>query len=163
MKISKKIQDALNGQINKELYSAYVYMSMAANFEQESLTGFSHWMRVQAKEELGHAMKIYQFILDRDGIIELEQISKPNGKWNSPAHIIETAYKHEQSVTQSIHNIIKIAEAEHDKATDVFLHWFVDEQVEEEANASELLDRVKLAKTGEGLLILDKQLSERKD
>lgn len=163
MNISTKMQTALNKQINKELYSSYIYISMAGYFEQKSLGGFSSWMKAQAKEEVEHAMKLWQFVHDRGGKVVLDQIAKPSGTWTSPLNIAQTALKHEQSVTKSIHDLVKAAVAEKDTATQVFLNWFVDEQVEEENNASELVDKVSLVgNSGHGLLILDKELSERK-
>jgi ferritin len=162
MKISTKMQDALNKQINKELYSAYTYLSMAGYFEDRSLTGFAAWMKKQAQEEVTHAMKIWEFILARDGMPTLEKIEKPKAEWKSVADIAETTLKHEQSVTKSIHEIVDLSLEEKDQASNEFLRWFVNEQVEEEDQSSELLDRVKLAgDDGAALLILDSELGKR--
>src|SRR3989338_5233072 len=163
MKISKTMQDELNRQINKEFHSAYLYLAITAYFEDRSLTGFANWYKIQAKEEVSHGMKIFQFILDRDGNVELEQVGKPAASWKSLSEIAQSAYKHEQNVTKSIHDIREFARKEKDAATEEFLNWFVSEQVEEEDNASYLVDRLEIAgSSGEALLLLDKELGEIK-
>jgi ferritin len=150
--IGKKMLDALNEQINAELYSAYLYQAMAAQFEADNLKGFAHWMDVQAKEEQNHARKIYEFLVDRGGRVALKAIAAPP----------EESYAHEQKVTGLIHNLVDLARAEKDHAAEVFLAWFVTEQVEEEANASEIVERLKLLKDhAQGLFMLDAHLGKR--
>lgn len=163
MKITVKMQDALNGQLNAELYSAYLYLSMSAYFDSINLKGFAHWMRKQAKEEEEHAMKFYTHISDRDGTITLKAIDKPPLKWKSPLDAFRAAYKHEQKVTGMIHNLVSMSNSQKDHATASFLQWFVDEQVEEEASAKEVVDRLKLAGSSKsGLMVLDGELAKRK-
>jgi ferritin len=160
--ISKKIQDALNGQVNAELYSAYLYLAMNAYFQSVNLMGFANWMRVQTKEEQAHAMKIYDFICDRGGRVELEAIAKPPSEWRSPLAVFEAAYKHEQKVTGLINDLVELAAKEKDHATKIFLQWFVTEQVEEEKNASEIVAKLKALKDSAGsMYMLDKELGKR--
>jgi ferritin len=160
--IGKKMLDALNEQINAELYSAYLYQAMAAQFEADNLRGFAHWMDVQAKEEQNHARKIYEFLVDRGGRVALKAIAAPPAEWKSPLQIFEESYSHEQKVTGLIHNLVDLARAEKDHAAEVFLAWFVTEQVEEEANASEIVERLRLLKDhAQGLFMLDAHLGKR--
>lgn len=160
--IKAKVETAINNQINKELYSYYLYLSMAAHFESNNLKGFSHWLRVQANEESEHAMKLYDYLLQRGGRVVLQTIEAPPSNWKSYQHIFEDAYQHEQRVTGLIHELVELACAEKDYATDVFLEWFVSEQVEEETNALEVLQRVKLAgNEGGALLMLNSELGKR--
>jgi ferritin len=160
--IGKKMQDALNEQINAELYSAYLYQAMAANFEAGNLRGFAHWMEVQAKEEQGHAKKIYDFLVDRGGRVMLKAIAAPPVEWKSPLAVFEESYAHEQKVTGLIHKLVELARAENDHAAEVFLAWFVTEQVEEEANASEIVETLKMVKDHpQGLLMMDAKLGAR--
>jgi len=160
--ISKKMQDALNGQANAELYSAYLYLAMEAYFHSENLPGFANWMRVQNQEEVTHAMKIYDFINDRQGRAALEEIAKPPGVWKSPLAVFEAAYKHEQKVTGLINNLVELAVKEKDHATEIFLQWFVTEQVEEEKNASEVVCKLQLLEDSAGsMYMLDKELGKR--
>jgi ferritin len=160
--IGKKMQDALNEQINAELYSAYLYQAMAAHFATGNLKGFAHWMDLQAKEEQAHARKIYDFLLDRGGRVTLKAVAAPPAEWKSPLAIFEESYAHEQKVTGLIHNLVDLARAENDHAAEVFLAWFVTEQVEEEANASQLVEKLKMIKEQpQGLLMLDAQLAGR--
>jgi ferritin len=154
--------DALNEQINAELYSAYLYQAMAAHFEAANLRGFAHWMDVQAKEEQGHARKIYEHLVDRGGRVVLKAIAAPPVEWKSSLAIFEESYAHEQKVTGLIHNLVDLARAEKDHAAEVFLAWFVTEQVEEEASASEIVEKLKMIKEQpQGLLMLDAQLAGR--
>ncbi|MBC7190564.1 ferritin [Candidatus Aerophobetes bacterium] len=163
MQVKEKLNQALNRQINRELYSAYLYLSMSSWFEAVNLKGFSQWMRVQAKEEVGHAMKIYDFVVKRGGRVILSQIESPPSSWNSPLSAFEDVYEHEKKVTQMIHELLSLARAENDPATEVFLHWFVEEQVEEEDSASFIVAQLKAAKDAPGaLFMLDKKLAERK-
>lgn len=160
--IAKKMQDALNGQINAEFYSSYLYLSMAAYFESINLHGFASWMRVQTGEEKNHAMKIYDFIIERGGGVTLEAIAKPVSQWKSPLAAFEAAYKHEQKVTGLINDLVELAAKEKDHATGIFLQWFVTEQVEEEKNASEIVAKLQLLKDSAGsMFMLDKELGKR--
>jgi ferritin len=162
MDISKKMAEALNGQINAELYSAYVYLSMSAYFESEDLKGMASWMKAQAQEEAAHAMKIYNFVHERGGRVKLLPIEGPATDWDSPLAVFEAALKHEQHVTGLIHDLVSKAIAEKDYATKNMLDWFVDEQVEEEATASAIVAKLRMI-GGEGpaLLMLDAQLGSR--
>jgi len=154
--------DALNEQINAELYSAYLYQAMAAHFAAGNLKGFAHWMDLQAKEEQAHARKMYDFLLDRGGRVTLKAIAAPPAEWKSPLAIFEESYAHEQKVTGLIHKLVDLARAENDHAGEVFLAWFVSEQVEEEANASEIVEKLKMIKDHtQGLLMMDGHLGQR--
>jgi ferritin len=160
--IGKKMLDALNEQINAELYSAYLYQAMAAQFEADNLRGFAHWMDVQAREEQNHARKIYDFLVDRGGRVVLKSIAAPPAEWKSALMAFEDSYAHEQKVTGLIHRLVDLARAENDHAAEVFLAWFVTEQVEEEANASQIVEKLKMIKDQpQGLLMLDAQLAGR--
>lgn len=160
--IKKGILDALNYQLNAELYSAYLYLSMAAYFESTDLSGFANWMRVQAQEELTHAMKFYYYIVQRGARVSLTSIDAPQSEWESPLKAFEHVYQHERKVTGLINELVNLALAEGDHATNNFLQWFVAEQVEEEDSASSVLQKVKLAgeSTG-GLFMLDSELGQR--
>lgn len=154
---------ALNKQLNQELRNAYLYMSMVAYFEELSLPGFAHYFMVQAKEELEHAMKIFRHLADRGVRIELLDIPAPASKWESPLKAVEAFLEAERENTSRIWDLYDLAKRTGDKATEVFLHWFITEQVEEEKNAMDLLAKVKAV--GENyaqLLVLDKFLAERK-
>ncbi len=162
MKIGKRMEKALNEQINKELYSAYIYLSMSAYFDKENFSGFAHWMKKQANEEIEHAMKIYHYIYERGGSVQLKAIDEPDLKWNSPLEVFEGAYEHEKHVTDLINKLVDLAIEEDDKATQVFLNWFVNEQVEEEASADEIVEKLKMiGDSAQGLIMLDKVLGQR--
>lgn len=162
MKVSESIQNSINGQINKELFSAYTYLSMSAHLEELNLEGFAHWMRKQANEELQHAMKLYNFLIERDGTVVLESINKPTNKWPSVLSLAQNAYEHEQNVTRSINSLKEQADKENDHATASFLKWFIDEQVEEEDNSRRLMEKLKLIGEDKGaLLMLDAELKKR--
>jgi ferritin len=157
------MEKALNDQINAELFSAYAYLSMSAYFEGNDFTGFASWMNAQAQEEVAHAMKIYKFIIDRGGQVKLAAIDGPPVEWDSPLAVFEAGYKHEQHVTSLIHKLVALAIEENDYATKNMMDWFVDEQVEEEASASEIVQQLKLiGDNGHGLLMLDRELGQRK-
>ena len=143
--LSEKIEKALNKQLNAEVYSGYLYLSMAAYFEDTDLPGFANWMRVQAEEELEHGMKFYDYIIRRGAKVTLEAIEKPQTEWESPLAAFEHVLSHEQMVTGLINDLVNLAIDEKDHATNNFLQWFVEEQVEEEENAMEILAKVKLA------------------
>jgi ferritin len=160
--ITKKMQEALNGQINAELYSAYLYLSMEAYFKSENLPGFANWMRAQTQEELMHAMKIYDFLNERGGRVILKPIEEPQAQWDSPLAAFEAAYKHEQKVTGLINDLVNLAIEEKDHATNSFLQWFVNEQVEEEASADEVVQKLKrVEKAPGGMFMIDQELGQR--
>ena len=162
--ISKKMEAALNKQINAEFYSSYLYLSMAADFEAKNLEGFANWMKVQAQEEWGHGMRIYNYVNEQQGRVLLEAIDAPQAEWDSPLAMFEAAYKHEQHVTSLIHNLASLANEEKDYATGIFLQWFVSEQVEEEAHAVSIVEKLKMIKESpQGLMMLDRALGERKE
>ena len=160
--IGEKMQEALNEQINAELYSAYLYLSMAAYFESVNLASFANWMRVQTKEEVAHAMKIYDFVNEADGRVTLKAIDQPQTEWQSPLAAFEATSKHEQKVTELINNLVKLAIEEKDQATNNFLQWFVNEQVEEEESAQEMVSKIKLTEgNSQALHMLDKEMGQR--
>ena len=160
--LSKKMQDALNGQVNAELYSAYLYMSMSAYFESINLRGFANWMRVQALEEMTHAEKFYNHIIDRGGRATLTAIKAPPIKWASPLAAFQAVYKHEQKVTGLINDLVNLANTQKDHAASISLQWFVTEQVEEEASADEFVQKLKMVgDSTQGLLMLDGELAGR--
>ena len=160
--ISQKIADALNDQIRKEVYSSYLYLSMAAQFASMNLNGFAHWMKIQTGEETKHAMKIYDHLNQRNGRVILQQIDAPPSSWKSAKEMFQDAYQHEQKVTESINKIVELARAEKDYATEAFLQWFVNEQVEEEASTNEILQKLQLMGDNPvALLVLDSELSKR--
>jgi len=160
--IGKAMQDAMNEQINKELFSSYLYLSMAAYFEDKNLMGFGHWMRVQADEEREHAMKFYDFILDSGGRVRLKAIAGPATDWKSNLNVAEEVAAHEAKVTTSIHELYELALKEKDYAAQVMLQWFISEQVEEEKNAAELVAKLKLIEErGTAVLMLDHRLEKR--
>ncbi len=162
MAISKKMQDAINLQINAEMYSAYLYLAMSANFENSNLTGFANWMKVQAQEEMVHAMKFYTHLVERGGKVILGAIDKPPKEWKSPLAVFEEAYKHEQKVTTLIHNLVDLSTKEKDHAANSMLQWFVDEQVEEEASADAVVQKLKIAKDAPGaIFMIDQELGTR--
>lgn len=159
---SQKVQNAINDQINAELYSAYVYLSMSAYFEAQNLSGFAHWMRLQYQEETQHALKLFDFMNDRGGNIVLKAVETPPAGFGSPLDIFEKALAHEQKVTGLIHNLYKLAVDEGDYPTQVLLQWYIDEQVEEEKNATAAVANLRLAAdSGTGLLLLDREMGER--
>lgn len=163
MLITKKVQDAINEQINKELYSSYIYLSMSAYFDNENLKGMAKWMKKQASEEVEHAMKFYEYVYSRGGKVVLKAIDNPPETFKSPLDAFETAYKHETVVTKLIHNLVNLADKEKDHATKTFLNWFVEEQVEEEDSALEIVEKLKLVGSNKSaLLMMDHQLGERK-
>ena len=162
MVIKEKIREAINRQINREFYSAYLYLSMSAYFESINLKGFSHWMRMQAKEETEHALKLYDYLIEKGGRVILLEIESPPSEWKSSLAVFEHTYEHEKKVTEMINDLMKLAKSKNDYATEVFLQWFVNEQVEEETSAEEILQKIKLIKDAPGRLsMLDRQLGER--
>ena len=160
--ISKKMEQALNDQINAELYSAYLYLSMVAYFESENLPGFATWMRAQTQEEIMHAMKMYDYVNERGGRVVLESIAEPPAKWESPLAAFEAAYKHEQLVTGRINDLVDLAIKEKDHAANTFLQWFVNEQVEEETSADAVVQQLKMAEGAPGtLFMIDREMGRR--
>lgn len=161
--LSKSLQNALNEQIKNELYSAYVYLSMSAHFEAANLRGFAHWMRVQSQEEVAHAMRIFDFINDRGGRVVLQAIDEPPADFKSPLEVFQKALEHERKVTEMIHKLYELAVKGNDYPAQVMLQWFIEEQVEEEKSATEVVEQLKLiGDQGAGLFMLDRQLGERK-
>lgn len=159
--IGKKIHAAFNEQINHEIYSGYLYLSMSAYFISLGLDGFAHWMRIQRMEEEAHAMKFFEHLRDRDARIELGAIDKPKLKWTSPLDAFKAAYEHEKFITGKINGLYKLAEKESDYPAKVLLDWFVKEQVEEEASADTLLTQIKRVADGNALFVLDKDAGTR--
>jgi ferritin len=160
--IGKKMEKALNDQINAELYSAYLYLSMVAYFESENLPGFATWMRAQTQEEVMHAMKMYDYLNERGGRVILKAIDEPPAKWKSPLAAFEAAYKHEQLVTGRINDLVDLAIKEKDHAANAFLQWFVNEQVEEETSADAVVQQLKMADGAAGaLFMIDREMGQR--
>jgi len=162
--LSKKMEEALNTQINKEMYSGYLYMAMSAQCTDLGLDGFASWFMIQYHEEMFHAMKIYQYIHDQGGTVTLKAIGDPNGKYESVKDMFEKTLAHEKTVTKSINDLVELAKKENDLASETFLRWYVTEQVEEEKNPSDILLKLKYAGEGHspGLLFLDAALRGRK-
>ncbi|ASJ12687.1 ferritin [Thermococcus thioreducens] len=160
--LSERMLKALNEQLNRELYSAYLYFSMAAYFEDMNLEGFANWMKAQAEEELGHVLRFYNYIYDRNGRVELKAVQEPPKEWDSPLAAFEAAYEHEQFITRHIHELAALAEEEKDYSTRAFLEWFINEQVEEEANVKKIVDKLKFAKDSpQVIFMLDQELGQR--
>ncbi len=153
---------ALNDQINAESYSAYLYMAMAAYFAERNLPGMANWMEVQAKEELFHASRFFQFVHERGGKVVFGAIDAPPSEWGSPVELFAAVLEHERHVSDLIDNLVDLALANRDHATNNFLQWFVGEQVEEEATAEGVLERLKLAEgSAGGILLVDQELGQR--
>jgi len=156
------VQDIINKQIQAELYSAYLYLSMAAWCNDQNLTGMAHWLKVQAKEEVEHAMKFYHHLEERSAKIELKAIEAPPKEWKSPLEVFQAAYGHEQKVTGMIYDIVNLAQKEGDHAAAVMCQWFVTEQVEEEAQTWAIVEKLKMAGESKGALMqIDHQLGKR--
>lgn len=162
MNIDKSVTDALNKQINLEFAAAYIYLSMAAYFEDKAFTGFARWMRLQSQEENGHAMRIFDYLHDRGARVDLLAIEKPAHDFSGPLDAFQQALGHERKVTACIHSLYELAHEKKDYATVSMLKWFVDEQVEEEKSASDMVDRLKLAgENPNALLLLDRLAGQR--
>jgi ferritin len=160
--LSQKMQEALNEQVNAELYSAYLYLAMSAHCDAVNLHGFAHWLRLQYQEETGHALKIFDYIAERGATVHLKPIEGPPTEWESPQAVFEAVLKHEQHVTSLINKLVDLAIQESDHASNNFLQWFVAEQVEEEATADDILQKIKLiAGAPGGLFMLDQELGQR--
>lgn len=160
--LKQSVNEAINNQINAELYSAYMYLSMAAYFEDQNLPGFANWMRVQFEEEQFHAFKFYDFVNERGGRVMLKAIDAPPTEWSSVINAFEETLKHEEHVTSLINDLMALAIEEKDYASTSFLQWYVDEQVEEESNVNALIDQLKMI-NGEGhaMLMIDRELAAR--
>jgi ferritin len=160
--LNEKMEKNLNNQVNAELYSSYLYLSMSAYFSEINLNGCAHWMRLQAQEELLHALKIYDYINERGGRPVLDSIEAPPKSWDSPTHVFENVLSHEEKVTSLINELVDLAIGLKDHATNNFLQWFVSEQVEEEASANEVLQKIRMTgNDGGGLFLLDQELGKR--
>jgi ferritin len=160
--LNKKLLDEMNDQIKHELYSAYLYLSMAAHCESVNLPGFAHWMKTQAQEETEHALKFFEYINDQGGKVVLQAIDQPPSEFTTPTALFQATLEHEKFVTSRIHGLYALALQEKDYPSQVFLQWFVNEQVEEEKNASSILESIKIAgDMGNGLLMIDRQLAAR--
>jgi ferritin len=162
--LTKKMSEALNKQINAEMFSSYLYLSMSAWFEAQNFKGFASWMRVQSGEETAHAMRIFDHLHDRGAEVKLTQIEAPKTSWKSPLEVFEEALEHEKKITAMIGELFNLAAAERDGASHDFLEWFEREQVEEEANATLIVAQLKLAGDNPAaLLFLDAELGKRKE
>lgn len=160
--LPKKIESAFNDQIRNELQSAYLYLAMAADCEKQSLPGCAAWLRTQWGEEIAHAMRFYDFIIDRDGTVELKALDAPRMSFGSPLAVFERALENEREVTASINNLYELVQKEPDFASQPLLDWFVTEQVEEEATVGQIVDDLRrVGDQGEGLFLLDKELGRR--
>ncbi|MBN2092850.1 ferritin [candidate division KSB1 bacterium] len=160
--LSEKMKNLMNTQIKNELESAYLYLSMAAYFESDGWDGMSSWMKVQAQEEVNHAMKFYAHLQERDSRVKLAGLAEPKFEWKSPLDAFKAAYAHEQFITGTINNLMKLAVEESDYAAQGLLQWFVNEQVEEEASALKVVQMLeRVGDSGNGLVMLDHKLGER--
>jgi ferritin len=161
--LNKNVQDAINTQIKNEIYSAYLYLSMSGYFESINLPGFAKWMRIQWQEELEHALKFFDFVNDRAGRVVLGAIDQPKSDFESPLAVFQEALAHEQKVTAMINNLYALAVKENDYPAQVLLQWYINEQVEEEKNATNIVEQLKrIGNDGSALLILDRELGARK-
>ena len=160
--LDPKMEKALNDQINAEMFSAYLYLAMVAYFNDLGLSGFAAWMTSQAQEEMVHAMKLFNYIIERGGRVELAQIDKPQKGWDSPIDVFNAAYKHEQYITGRINDLVDLAIEIKDHATNQMLQWFVEEQVEEEATADEVVQKLTFVQDAPGgIYMMDKELAAR--
>ncbi len=156
------MEKAINEQINAEMYSAYLYLSMASYFDEINLPGFANWMKIQFQEEWAHAMRFYNYVVERGGKVELEAIEKPKSQWKDVIDVFEETLTHEKHVTSLINNLMTLAHEERDYASISMLQWFIDEQVEEEATASGILENLKLVEgKGNALFMMDKEFGSR--
>jgi len=160
--LNNTMLDELNKQINREIYSAYLYMSMSAYSQYIGLKGFANWFMVQYNEEMEHAMKIYTYVNDHGAQVELMAIDEPPAEFDSALDMFEKTLEHEQFITKSINDLVDLAITEKDHATEIFLQWFVTEQIEEEGNDNDIISQLKLiGDNGNGLLMLDRELGNR--
>lgn len=160
--ISKKMEDAFNDQVAAEYYSAHLYLAMSAYFEASDMPGFANWMRIQYQEEMSHAEKIFDYVIERDGRAILKAFDAPQLEWDSTLQAFEATYEHEQKVTGLINNLMDLAISEKDHAAQIFLQWFVNEQVEEEASVKTVIQQLKLlGDSRAGLFQVDRELGQR--
>ncbi len=160
--IKKVVQDAINTQMLREMYSSNLYLAMAAYYHSINLNGFANWMRVQAQEEMDHALKFFDYVLERGGNVKIGQVDSVPDSWDTPLAAFEAALKHEENVTEWINQLADLVMKERDHATSILLQWFITEQVEEEATTGEIVDRIKLAgDSSSGLFLLDNELKAR--
>jgi len=160
--ISEKMQEAINDQIQAEFYSAYMYLSMSAYFECRNLPGFAKWLRVQFQEEQTHALKLYDYLIERDGVVKLQPIQEPPTEWEGNLEAFQAVLEHEQKVTGLINKLYEVALKQKDYAAQVMLQWFINEQVEEEKNAHDIIEQLLLIDArGTAVLMLDHQLGKR--
>ena len=160
--LSKKMEKALNDQINAEIFSTYLYLAMAAWFHSRKLQGFARWMEMQAREEWEHSMKFFHYVDERGGRVILSAIEAPPSEWESPLEAFKAAYEHEKYITGRIHDLVALAREEKDYATENFLQWFVTEQVEEESSTARVVDQIEMvADSRQGLFLLDRELGAR--
>jgi len=164
MKIEQVMQDAINEQIKAELESAYIYLSMSAHFEAENLPGFARWMRVQSREEVGHALRLFDYLTERNGRVQLQALAQPPVTFGSPVSVFEQALAHEQKISSLINGLYEAAKQHGDNPTQVMLQWFINEQVEEENNVGLVVEQMRLADDNRAaLLFLDRQLGSRSE
>jgi ferritin len=157
------MQEVINSQINEELYSSYLYLAMAAHFDSVNLSGFAHWMKVQAEEERAHAMKFYGYLYDRGGSAVFKAIAQPPAKFKSPIDVFKQVLDHELKITKSITKLYELAVKEKDYPSQILLQWFINEQVEEEKNDSEIINQLSmLGESPVSLMMMDRRLAERK-
>lgn len=162
MILKKEMEEALNKQINEELFSAYLYQSMAAYFESQNLDGMATWMEMQTEEEMLHAKKLYQYLNERGARVLLAAINAPKTEWNSPLEVFKDALKHEQHITQCIYKLFDLAVEQKDHMTNVFLNWYITEQAEEEASVQKIIDNLNMIKDSKnGLFMMDRELGKR--
>jgi len=160
--LSAKVQKALNEQIKDELYASYLYLAMAGYFKETNLDGFAHWFDLQRQEEINHGLKIFDYVYDRGGKVELMALAKPAGSFASPLEVAQEAFDHERAVTEKINDLYELALQEKDYQTQSLLQWFISEQIEEEKSALTLVERLKMAgKDAAALLILDREMGAR--
>ena len=160
--IGKKMRDLMNEQIKNELESYYIYLSMVAYFHSRNLDGMAHWMRCQAHEEMIHAMKFYDHIIDRGGTVELLNLKQLKTKWKSPLEAWQDTLEHEKFITAKIHDLVKLSRKENDSASDTLLKWFSKEQIEEAANAERVLRQMEMiGDSKQGIYLLDRDLATR--
>ena len=160
--INEKMTDVLNKQINNEIYSAYLYMSMSAHSTHIGLKGFANWFMVQYQEEMVHAMKLYDYINSQGGKVRLQSLDQPPSEFDSPLDMFEKTLTHEQFITKCINDLVDLAMAEKDHATNIFLQWFVTEQIEEEGNDNDIISKLKrIGGDGNALFMIDKELATR--
>jgi ferritin len=160
--LSKKLEAALNKQINEEYYSSYIYLAMAAYLEDSNLDGCAHWMRMQAQEEYQHAMKIFDYMIERGARVELFEVAAPPKDWDSPRAVFEASLEHEKFMTANINKLADLAISEKDHATNNLMQWYVSEQVEEEAQVDDILKKLEMmGADGPGLFLMDRELKSR--